>query len=58
MLWTLVYRSASHSRRDTFDLFSGVRSLDGKRFLVERYDSEAFTEPIRLIRSWRKLVEK
>jgi serine/threonine protein kinase/Tol biopolymer transport system component len=44
--------------RDTFDLFSGVCSRDGKRFLVERYDSEAFTEPIRLIRSWRKLVEK
>jgi serine/threonine protein kinase/Tol biopolymer transport system component len=44
--------------RDTFRLDFGVRSPDGRRFLVERYDSEAFTEPIRLIRSWRKLVEK
>ena len=44
--------------RDAFRLFFGVRSPDGKRFLVERFDSEAFTEPIRLIRSWRKLVEK
>ena len=44
--------------RDTFRLDFGVRSPDGKRFLAERYDSEAFTEPIRLIRSWRKLVEK
>ena len=44
--------------QDAFDLGLGVRSADGKRFLVLRYDSEAFTEPIRLIRSWRKLVEK
>jgi Tol biopolymer transport system component len=44
--------------RDTFRLFFGVRSPDGKRFLVERFDSEAFTEPIRLIRGWRRLVEK
>jgi len=44
--------------RDSFRLFFGVRSPDGKRFLVERYDSEAFTEPIRLIRSWQKLLEK
>ena len=42
----------------TFRLESGVRSPDGKRFLVERYDSEAVTEPVRLIRSWRRVVEK
>jgi Tol biopolymer transport system component len=35
-----------------------VLSPDGKRFLVERYASEAVVEPIRLIRSWRSLVEK
>jgi Tol biopolymer transport system component len=44
--------------RDTLNLDLGVRSPDGKRFLVLRYDTEAFTEPIRLIRSWRRLVEK
>jgi eukaryotic-like serine/threonine-protein kinase len=36
----------------------GVQSPDGKRFLVERFASEAVREPIRLIRSWRSLVEK
>ena len=35
-----------------------VRSPDGKRFLVARYDSEAVTEPVRLVRSWRRLVEE
>jgi len=35
-----------------------VFSPDGERFLVERFDSEAFTEPIRLVRGWRRLVEK
>jgi Tol biopolymer transport system component len=35
-----------------------VFSPDGKRFLAERFDSEAFTEPIRLVRGWRRLVEK
>jgi Tol biopolymer transport system component len=43
---------------DSFAFDFGVRSSDGKRFLVERYDSEAFTEPIRLVRNWRRLVEK
>jgi Tol biopolymer transport system component len=42
----------------TFRLDSGVLSPDGKRFLVQRYDSEPVVEPIRLIRSWRRLVEK
>ena len=37
---------------------SPVFSPDGKRFLVERFDSEAFVEPIRLIRGWRRVVEK
>ncbi len=37
---------------------TGVLSPDGKRFLVARYDSKAATEPIRLIRSWRQVVEK
>ncbi len=44
--------------RETFRLDLGVRSPDGKRFLVERYASDAVTEPIRLVRSWRPLVEK
>jgi Tol biopolymer transport system component len=35
-----------------------VRSPDGKRFLVARYDSAAVVEPIRLVRSWRRLLEK
>jgi hypothetical protein len=35
-----------------------VFSPDGKRFLVERFDSGAFVEPIRLIRGWRRVVEK
>ena len=37
---------------------TAVRSPDGKRFLVARYDSEAVTEPVRLVRSWRRLVEE
>ena len=44
--------------RETFRLDSGVRSADGKRFLVERFQSEAVTEPVRLVRSWRRLVEE
>lgn len=43
--------------KDSFQFF-GVRSLEGERFLLERWDSEAFTEPIRLIRSWPRLFEK
>ena len=43
---------------DALDLRLGIRSPDGKRFLVLRYASEAFDEPIRLIRGWRQLVEK
>jgi Tol biopolymer transport system component len=41
-----------------FRLDFGVLSPDGKRFLVERYDSEAVSEPVRLVRSWQRLVEK
>jgi Tol biopolymer transport system component len=37
---------------------AAVRSPDGKRFLLARYDSEAVTEPVRLVRSWRRLVEE
>jgi hypothetical protein len=33
-----------------------VYSSDGKRFLLQRFSGEAFTEPIRIIRSWRALV--
>ena len=43
---------------DALDLGVGIGSTDGKRFLAARYDSEAFTEPVRLIRGWRQLVEK
>ena len=43
---------------ETFRLASGIRSPDGKRFLVERFDSEAVAEPVRLVRSWKRLVEK
>jgi hypothetical protein len=35
-----------------------VFSPDGRRFLVERYDSAAVAEPIRVVRGWRRLVEK
>jgi Tol biopolymer transport system component len=42
----------------SLDAFSGVFSPDGRRFLVERYDSEAVPEPIRLVHSWRRLVER
>jgi len=45
-------------QRDTLEFGLGVQSTDGRRFLVARYDSEAFTEPIRLIRGWRQLTEK
>jgi Tol biopolymer transport system component len=44
--------------RDALDLAEGVHSTDGKRFLVLRYEAETFTEPIRLIRGWRQLVER
>jgi hypothetical protein len=44
--------------QETFRFDLGVRSQDGKRFLAERYVSAAVTEPIRLIRGWRQLVEK
>jgi hypothetical protein len=44
--------------RETISLDSGVVFSDGKRFLVERFDSEAVTEPIRLVRSWPRIVEK
>ena len=44
--------------RDALDLALGIHSADGKRFLVLRYDSETSTEPIRLIRGWRRLVER
>ena len=43
---------------ESFRLGLGVFSADGRRFLVARLESEAFTEPIRLIRGWRQLVEK
>jgi Tol biopolymer transport system component len=43
---------------ESFRLGLGVFSVDGRRFLVARLESEAFTEPIRLIRGWRQLVEK
>jgi Tol biopolymer transport system component len=42
----------------TYGLDPGVLSPDGKRFLVQRYDSEPAVEPIRLIRSWPRLVER
>jgi eukaryotic-like serine/threonine-protein kinase len=35
-----------------------IHSPDGKRFLVARYASPPVEEPIRLIRSWRPLVDK
>jgi len=37
---------------------AAVRSPDGKRFLVARYDSQPVIEPVRLVRSWRRLVEQ
>ena len=44
--------------QDALNLGLGIHSTDGKRFLVLRYDSETFTEPIRLIRGWRRVVER
>jgi Tol biopolymer transport system component len=44
--------------KGTLRLDGRVFSPDGKRFLVERFDTDAFTEPIRLLRSWRRVVEK
>jgi hypothetical protein len=44
--------------RDALNLALGIHSTDGKRFLVLRYEAETFTEPIRLIRGWRRLVER
>jgi Tol biopolymer transport system component len=43
---------------DALELAFGFRSPDGKRFLVLRYSSDAFVEPIRLVRSWRPLLER
>jgi eukaryotic-like serine/threonine-protein kinase len=35
-----------------------VRSPDGQRFLLARFGAGAVTEPVRLVRSWRRLVER
>jgi Tol biopolymer transport system component len=35
----------------------GVPSPDGKRFLIRRYASEEAPEPLRLVRSWRALLD-
>jgi Tol biopolymer transport system component len=43
--------------RETYRFDFGVRSPDGQRFLVERWETEAVIEPIRLIRSWRRILE-
>ena len=43
---------------DALAIGFGVRSPDGRRFLVLRFTSGAIVEPIRLVRSWRPLVEK
>jgi Tol biopolymer transport system component len=44
--------------RDSLRLDSVPFSLDGRRFLVERYTSESFTEPLRLVRAWRRVIER
>jgi Tol biopolymer transport system component len=44
--------------REAPRLYSRIFSSDGRRFLVERYASEAVPEPIRLVHSWRRLVER
>jgi Tol biopolymer transport system component len=44
--------------RDSLRLDSVPFSLDGRRFLVERYTSESFTEPLRLVRTWRRVIER
>ena len=44
--------------RETTDLVGGISSQDGKRFLAVRDEPDTFTEPIRLIRGWRQLVEE
>jgi WD40 repeat protein len=44
--------------KDSLRLDGRVFSPDGRQFLVERYDSAAVPEPIRLVRGWRRVVEK
>jgi Tol biopolymer transport system component len=44
--------------KETISLATGVAFSDGKRFLVQRFASGDATEPIRLVRSWRRIVEK
>jgi Tol biopolymer transport system component len=44
--------------RETTRLVRGFPSQDGKRFLAVRAELDTFTEPIRLIRGWRQLVEE
>jgi Tol biopolymer transport system component len=34
------------------------RSPDGKRFLLEQFASQAVVEPVHLVRSWRRLLER
>jgi Tol biopolymer transport system component len=37
---------------------TALRSPDGRRFLLLRYDSEDVVEPVRLVRSWRRLLDR
>jgi Tol biopolymer transport system component len=44
--------------RETLRIARGISSQDGRRFLAARLEPDSFTEPIRLIRGWRQLVEE
>jgi hypothetical protein len=44
--------------REIMRLARGVPSQDGKRFLAVRVEPDTFTEPIRLIRGWRQLIDE
>jgi Tol biopolymer transport system component len=44
--------------RESLRIARGISSQDGKRFLAARLEPDSFTEPIRLIRGWRQLVEE
>jgi hypothetical protein len=40
------------------DASARVPSPDGRRFLVRRHVAEDLPEPLRLVRSWRSLLER
>jgi hypothetical protein len=37
---------------------AGVHSIDGRRFIARRYETASLSEPLRLVRSWRRLAQR